>query len=152
MFTKENVISVRFTNNEYTTIEIIHTIKEDEKAHIFVFEYDKDCDEMKQLDKIGWDLERITEETTNYKRAASRSWNNTINAAATEMNKTNIQVDNVVNHILEFNEDEDTIFKSKLAIMELDIVKKSKATKIKQEVRKAKTLIDIIVNLKKFMK
>ena len=152
MFTKENVISVRFTNNEYTTIEIIHTIKEDEKAHIFVFEYDKDCDEMKQLDKIGWDLERITEETTNYKRAASRDWNNIINAAAAEMNKTNIPVDNVVNYILEFNEDEDIIFKSKLAIMELDIVKESKATKVKQEIRKAKTLIDVIVNLKKFMK
>jgi len=152
MFTKENVISARFTNNEYTTIEIIHTIKEDEKAHIFVFEYDKDCDEMKQLDKIGWDLERITEETTNYKKAANRDWNNIINAAAAEMNKTNIPVDNVVNHILEFNEDEDIIFKSKLAIMELDIVKESKATKVKQEIRKAKTLIDVIVNLKKFMK
>ena len=152
MFTKENVITARFINNEHTTIEVVHTIKDDEKAHAYILEYDKDSTDFQALEKAGWDLERITEETAEYKREASRLYNEEINAAAAEMNKTNVPINNIVNHILEFNEDEDIIFKSKLVIMELDIVKESKETKTKQEIRKAKTLIDVIVNLKKFMK
>mgnify|MGYP001595182485 FL=1 len=152
MFTKENVITARFINNEHTTIEVVHTIKDDEKAHAYILEYDKDSTDFQALEKAGWDLERITEETAGYKREASRLYNEEINAAAAEMNKTNVPINNIVNHILEFNEDEDIIFKSKLVIMELDIVKESKETKTKQEIRKAKTLIDVIVNLKKFMK
>ena len=54
--------------------------------------------------------------------------------------------------IIDKNEDEDTIFKAKLAIMELDAVKKSKATKLKQEIRKAKTLIEVVSYLQKVMK
>jgi len=150
MFTKKNIISVRFINDEYTTIEV--TWSDEKVARIYILEYDKDSEDFQALEKAGWDLERITEETMIYKKESSRVFLEVVNAAAAEINKTNNSIDNIVNHILEFNEDEDTIFKSKLAIMELDIVKKSKATKIKQEVRKAKTLIDIIVNLKKFMK
>jgi len=152
MFTKENVISARLINEEHTTIEVVHTIKGDDKAHSYILEYDKDSQDFQALEKAGWDLERITEETVAYKRDASRVFLEVVNVAAAEMNKTNNPVDNVVNHILEFNEDEDIIFRSKLAVMELDIVKESKATKAKQEIRKAKTLIDVIINLKKFMK
>ena len=152
MFTKENVITAKFINEEHTTIEVLYTIESDEKARAYILEYDKDSEDFKDLEKAGWDLERITEETVVYKQEASRLYNEEINAAAAEMNKTNIPVNNVVNHILEFNEDEDMIFKSKLAIMELDIVKKSKATKVKQEIRKAKTLLEVISNMYKIMK
>ena len=164
MFTKKNVITARFINDEHTTIEVVHTIKSDEKAHAYIFEYDKDCDEMKQLDKIGWDLERIQEETAGYKREASRLHDESVAAAAQQWLEANppeevvierienIKVDDIIGSIVSKNEDEDTIFKAKLAVMELDDVKKSKDTKVKQEIRKANTLIEVVSKLEKFMK
>ena len=64
----------------------------------------------------------------------------------------NIKVDDIIGSIISKNKDEDTIFRSKLAVMELDDVKKSKDTKAKQEIRKANTLIEVIGQLKNFMK
>jgi len=166
MFTKENVISSRFINEEHTTIEVVHTIEDDEKAHAFILEYDKDSQDFQALEKAGWDLERVTEETVGYKREASRIHNESIQAAAMEWLKENppdviietiqeienIKVVDIVNSILELNEDEDTIEDVVEPFLISDIVKNSKETNIKQEIRKAKTLIDVIVNLKKFMK
>ena len=168
MFTKENVISSRFINNEHTTIEVVHTIEDDEKAHAFILEYDKDSKDFQALEKAGWDLERVTEETVGYKREYSRMHNESIEAAAMEWLKENpqltetkietetvvenIKVNDIIGSIISKNEDEDTIFRSKLAVMELDIVKESKATKAKQEIRKANTLIEVIGQLKNFMK
>jgi hypothetical protein len=164
MFTKENVISARLINEEHTTIEVVHTIKGDDKAHSYILEYDKDSQDFQALEKAGWDLERITEETVEYKRETSRIYNESIETAAQQWLEENppeevvierienIKVDDIIGSIISKNKDEDIIFRSKLAVMELDIVKESKATKVKQEIRKAKTLIDVIVNLKKFMK
>ena len=156
MFTKENVITARFINDEHTTIEVVHTIKDDEKAHAYILEYDKDSTDFQALEKASWNLERITEETAGYKREASRLYNEEINAAAREMNKTNkpilIANDEIINKVLELNKDEDTLFKAKLAIMELDDIKKSNDTKLKQEIRKAKTLIEVVSYLQKVMK
>lgn len=156
MFTKKNVITARFINEGHTTIEVLHTIKGDEKAHAYILEYDKDSTDYKALEKAGWDLERIQEETAGYKRAASLQYNKAVEAVAMEMNKTNkpalIANDEIINKVLELNKDEDTIFKAKLAIMELDDVKKSKDTKLKQEIRKAKTLIEVVSYLQKVMK
>ena len=156
MFTKKNVVSARFINDEHTTIEVLHTIDSDDNLRPYILEYDKDCLNIQALAKDGWDLENITEETIAYKKEASRLYNEEINAAATEMNKTNkpilIANDEVMNKVLELNKDEDTLFKAKLAIMELDDVKKSNDTKLKQEIRKAKTLIEVVSYLQKVMK
>ena len=153
MFTKANVISAKFINEEHTTIEVLHTSKDDKNVRPYVLEYDKDSADFKALAKAGWDLEAVTDATAEYKREASSMWNNAINEAAVEMNKTNKPVtianDEVMNKVLELNEDEDTLFKAKLTIMELDIVKKSKKTKSKQEIRKAKSLIEVISILNK---
>ena len=156
MFTKKNVVSARFINDEHTTIEVLHTIDNDDNLRPYILEYDKDCLNIQALAKAGWDLENITEETIAYKKEASRLYNEEINAAATEMNKTNkpilIANDEVMNKVLELNKDEDTLFKAKLAIMELDDIKKSNDTKLKQEIRKAKTLIEVVSYLQKVMK
>ena len=153
MFTKANVITARFINEEHTTIEVLHTIKGDDKARPYILEYDKDSEDFQALAKAGWDLEAVTEETMAYKKEASSMWNNAINEAAAEMNKTNKPVtianDEVMNKVLELNEDEDTLFKAKLTIMELDIVKKSKKTKVKSDIRKAKSLIEVIAEINK---
>ena len=161
MFTKENVISSRFINNEHTTIEVVHTIEDDEKAHAYILEYDKDSQDFQALEKAGWDLERVTEETVGYKREASRIHGESIAAAAQEWLKENppeevvverienIKVDDIIGTIISKNEDEDTLFKAKLAIMELDSVKGSKATKVKQDIRKAKSLIELISHMNK---
>jgi len=161
MFTKKNVITARFINDEHTTIEVLHTIKGDEKAHAYILEYDKDSTDYQDLEKAGWDLERIQEETAGYKRAASLQHDTAVAAAAQEWLKENpARVEEIVNapitdiigSIIDKNEDEDTIFKAKLAVMELDDVKKSKDTKLKQEIRKAKTLIEVVSYLQKVMK
>ena len=152
MFTKKNVITARFINDSHTTVEVVHTIEGDDKAHAYFFEYDKDCDEMKQLDKAGWDLEIITDETMAYKKEASRVYNEVINAAAAEMNKTNeasILSSDIIEMIIANNEDEDVLFKAKLSVMELDMVKESKSTKAKQDIRKAKSLIELISEMNK---
>ena len=152
MFTKKNVITARFINDSHTTVEVVHTIKGDDKAHAYFFEYNKDCDEMKQLDKAGWDLEIITDETMAYKKEASRVYNEVINAAAAEMNKTNeasILSSDIIEMIIANNEDEDVLFKAKLSVMELDMVKESKSTKAKQDIRKAKSLIELISEMNK---
>ena len=161
MFTKKNVITARFINDGHTTIEVLHTIKGDEKAHAYILEYDKDSTDYQDLEKAGWDLERIQEETAGYKRAASLQHDTAVAAAAQEWLKENpARVEEIVNapitdiigSIIDRNEDEDTIFKAKLAVMELDDVKKSKDTKLKQEIRKAKTLIEVVSYLQKVMK
>jgi len=161
MFTKKNVITARFINDGHTTIEVLHTIKGDEKAHAYILEYDKDSADYQDLEKAGWDLERIQEETAGYKRAASLQHDTAVAAAAqqwlkenptTVENIVNVPVTDIIGSIIDKNEDEDTVFKAKLAIMELDAVKKSKATKLKQEIRKAKTLIEVVSYLQKVMK
>jgi len=161
MFTKKNGITARFINDSHTTIEVLHTIKGDEKAHAYILEYDKDSTDYQDLEKAGWDLERIQEETAGYKRAASLQHDTAVAAAAQEWLKENpARVEEIVNapitdiigSIIDKNEDEDTIFKAKLAVMELDDVKKSKDTKLKQEIRKAKTLIEVVSYLQKVMK
>ena len=161
MFTKKNVITARFINEGHTTIEVLHTIKGDEKAHAYILEYDKDSADYKDLEKAGWDLERIQEETAGYKRAASLQHDTAVAAAAQEWLKenptrveeiVNVPVTDIIGSIIDKNKDEDTIFKSKLAVMELDDVKKSKDTKLKQEIRKANTLIEVVSKLEKFMK
>lgn len=156
MFTKKNVITARFINDGHTTIEVLHTIKGDEKAHAYILEYDKDSADYQDLEKAGWDLERIQEETAGYKRAASLQHDTAVAAAAQQWLKENpndqVTDIDIIGSIIDKNEDEDTIFKAKLAIMELDAVKKSKATKLKQEIRKAKTLIEVVSYLQKVMK
>jgi hypothetical protein len=161
MFTKENVISAKLINEEHTTIEVVHTIEGDDKAHSYILEYDKDSQDFQALEKAGWDLERVTEETVGYKRDANRMHNKSIEAAAQEWLKenptrveeiVNVPVTDIIGSIISNNEDEDTIFRAKLAVMELDDVKESKDTKVKQEIRKANTLIEVVSKLEKFMK
>ena len=151
MFTKANVISAKFINEEHTTIEVLHTIKGDDKARPYILEYDKDSEDFQALAKAGWDLEAVTDATAEYKREASSMWNNAINEAAVEMNLTNTNnvSTNIIETIMANNEDEDTLFKAKLTIMELDIVKKSKDTKVKSNIRKAKSLIEVIAEINK---
>ena len=158
MFTKKNVITARFINDSHTTVEVVHTIKGDDKAHAYFFEYDKDCDEMKQLDKAGWNLEILTDETIAYKREASRVHDESVESAAMEWLKQNptevfvekpIQVTDIIGTIIANNENEDMLFKAKLSVMELDMVKESKDTKIKSDIRKAKSLIELISHMNK---
>ena len=52
MFTKQNVITARFIDNEHTTIEVVHTIESDEKAHAYILEYDKDSEDFKSLENV----------------------------------------------------------------------------------------------------
>jgi hypothetical protein len=161
MFTKKNVITARFINDSHTTVEVVHTIKGDDKAHAYFFEYDKDCDEMKQLDKAGWNLEILTDETIAYKREASRVHDESLHNAAMKFlhenppeevvieRIENIKVDDIIGSIISKNEDEDMLFRAKLAVMELPAAKASKKTKVKQDIRKAKSLIELISNISK---
>mgnify|MGYP000418314583 CR=1 FL=1 len=61
----------------------------------------------------------------------------------------NIKVDDIIGTITANNENEDMLFKAKLSVMELDMVKESKDTKIKSDIRKAKSLIELISEMNK---
>jgi hypothetical protein len=164
MFTKENVISAKLINEEHTTIEVVHTIEGDDKVHSYILEYDKDSQDFKALEKAGWDLERVTEETVAYKRDTSRMHNESIQTAAQQWLEANpppppeevvierienIKVDDIIGALMSKNEDEDSLFRAKLAVMELPAAKASKSTKVKQDIRKAKSLIELISNISK---
>jgi|TARA_R110000803_G_scaffold210176_2_gene281342 hypothetical protein len=161
MFTKENVISAKLINEEHTTIEVVHTIEGDDKVHSYILEYDKDSQDFKALEKAGWDLERVTEETVAYKRDTSRIYDESIHTAAMKFlhenppeevvieRIENIKVDDIIGSIISKNEDEDMLFRAKLAVMELPAAKASKKTKVKQDIRKAKSLIELISNISK---
>ena len=161
MFTKENVISAKFINEEHTTIEVLHTSKDDKNVRPYVLEYDKDSADFKALAKAGWDLERVTEETVAYKRDTSRIYDESIHTAAMKFlhenppeevvieRIENIKVDDIIGSIISKNEDEDMLFRAKLAVMELPAAKASKKTKVKQDIRKAKSLIELISNISK---
>ena len=66
MFTKENVISAKLINEEHTTIEVVHTIEGDDKAHSYILEYDKDSQDFQALEKAGYtslsDVKKLSEE------------------------------------------------------------------------------------------
>jgi hypothetical protein len=161
MFTKENVISARLINEEHTTIEVVHTIEGDDKAHSYILEYDKDSQDFQALEKAGWDLERVTEETVGYKRNTSRIYDESVHTAAMKYlhenppeevvieRIENIQVEDIIGSIISKNKDEDALFRAKLAVMELDSAKASKKTKVKSDIRKAKSLIEVITNMNK---
>ena len=158
MFTKENVITARFINEEHTTIEVLHTIKGDDKARPYILEYDKDSEDFQALAKAGWDLEAVTDATAEYKRDTSRIYDESIHTAAMKYLKENpteviveknVVVTDIIGTIMANNEDEDMLFKAKLAAMELDIVKASKDTKVKSDIRKAKSLIEVIAKINK---
>ena len=158
MFTKKNVSIAKFIDEEHTTIEVLYTIDSDDNLRPYILEYDKDSQDFQALEKAGWDLERITEETVGYKKEASRLHDESVAAAAQqwlEANPTAVFVDtpipvtDIIGTIISKNEDEDGLFKAKLAVMELDSVKGSKATKVKQDIRKAKSLIELISHMNK---
>ena len=159
MFTKKNVITAKFINEEHTVIEVLTNIKD--TVHSYALEYDKDSADFKALEKAGWDLERVTEETVAYKRDTSRIYDESIAAAAQQWLEANppeevvierienIKVDDIIGALMSKNEDEDSLFRAKLAVMELPAAKASKSTKVKQDIRKAKSLIELISNISK---
>ena len=158
MIFKDNVIEARFINNEHTTIEVLYTPTEGDEIHSYVLEYDKDSEVFQSLESSGWDLELIIDETVSYKREASRLHNEMIKEAAAEYIKENppeqiynhvevienIKIVNIIDVLISNNEDEDTLFRAKLAVLELPEAKASINKKVKQDVRKAKSLIELI--------
>jgi len=151
MFTKENVLKAKFINDDHTLIEVIHTSEGDKKAHVYVLEHDKDSEDFQALEKAGWDLDTIMEETFFYrKKSASIFKEFALQSAkdsgliyqegATEKTKV---WPNFVNTL--FGEaDDESLFALKLALFEVDAISGSENAAAKSRLRKSKTKFDVL--------
>ena len=121
--------------------------------------YREDCThpEIRHLvDEKGWTKERIQTQTNLEIRRASEEWqlhNKEFLDGAKEQireeykealkeieRQTNF--DNVIDYVLNNNSDEE-LFRCKLSALSLDKVKKSKAKTLKNNIRNAKTMIEV---------
>ncbi len=129
--------SIRFINREQTTIEVLYE-REDGVVYPHIFEVDDP-----EFDELGMDIETIETDTRAYNRASFKEHKRFFDQQVAEAVLLETNVSNSVEYILNSNADTDAVFKAKISAMETDVIKSSDDRQLKQELRKAKTLIDV---------
>jgi hypothetical protein len=144
MIFKGNVIEAKYINPAYDTIEILWS--SDGVIHPYTIDI-SDEESMEVLLGDGWDLERILDSTAEYKRNSSVSIDNIVDArvkeiVAIEMNSSREAfVNNFHDEVLNNNSNVDTLFKFKLSLFEMPVVKEGDK-KFKKRLRTAKSIIE----------
>ena len=166
MFTKENVITAYYYNDDYSDIEVLYSIGD--KIHSAVIEADPNQSDYKDLAAAGYDTDKLAEGTEKYKREQSASFNNLIQdqvnflleeaqgelkiqlqaiesdivVGKQDLKRLALSVDSdLYDTLLDSNGDKDNLFKFKLWALELEFIKSSgKATK--SRIRKAKSVFE----------
>jgi len=156
----DKIHSARFTNETYDTIEIVYD--EDGILVPMYIEVDFEHPDFIDLEKAGWDLERIQEFTKSYNKEQSQAYKNIIKwhaadevakvkdkfaARQKDMIEAEIPTSELLKVILESNDNEEVIFKTKLAIFEIDEIKNSKDRNLKMSIRKCKSMLELISQL-----
>lgn len=145
-------VTARFINNERTTVEI--EWQNDAKESVMEIT-EADGDDLVWVDLLTHtSLEDIHENTVNHNRAQRKIFETLVMKIANEEGlvesilKGDIEeveeAQSIISSVMDMNEDEDILFRSKLEVMELPIVKSSINKKTKQDIRKAKSLIELI--------
>ena len=149
MFTKENVITARFIDEDRKNIEIL--LKDGDITRPYIIEADEDNSDYQKLLKII-SLDDLHEQTHNINKAESEAFKEFAlgiakeggliqqeeNLAKTKMYPT------LVEAIFNRDEDEDDLFALKLALFEVEEIRESKNTKLKTKLRKAKSKIEVL--------
>lgn len=158
------VIRCRFTNEANTMIEVMYNRK-GKNIPYYVSVDESDPKFVALLDE-DWDLERIADETVEFNRTQNRAVNDIIGYYVREgkkelkadyeklidkqleqRNGPTVEKTDLLSVIFDNNDDEELLFKIKLAIFELPDVKKTKNRSKKLKIRKAKTILAAVAAL-----
>ncbi len=159
------IIYARFTNPQHDTIEVLY---EDEGVSrpYYVPALDNKHDDVKYLAANGWDFEAILGATGDYqqgeKKALLRIYKSLaaeeVNRLETEMKEKieklkqqELEKSSIITAIVSNNDDDEAVFRAKLAVFELPKVKASKDKKLKGAIRKANTLLELISLTSKYI-
>lgn len=162
------IIRSRFTNELNDTIEIL--FEHNGQAHPYYIAVDPTHPNFKALEAEGWDIERIQKETVEFNRAQSRAYNQLIdsqlenhkkdlrkefekelNRRIGEFREAEVVKSQLFKTVIDSNEDEEIIFKIKLAIFDLPKMKALKDREGKMRLRKAKTVIKTLAIFEELM-
>lgn len=167
VFTGKQILHAVFTNNANDTIEVVYNHKEDgetpEYISVWVPATDPTNTELIGLKQEGWSFERIQRETHNYlekqkqarearmyKMVEEKVEETKLKIAQMYEQRYNEMIDagpvvttNILQAVIELNNDEDILFKTKLAVFDLPQVKDLKDRASKQKIRTAKSLMEL---------
>ena len=123
----------------------VSTLWEDKDKNIVeeVIQADPNQWQWKELMKLTT-MEDILKETAEWKRGQSKAFNQLVEKRAYELAHKLVPESSsgsFTTEIIELNKDADTLFKTKLNLMELESVKNSTAA-FKKKLRKAKSLLE----------
>lgn len=170
-FKDKQIHSAFFTNEANDTIEVMYNQGSEESPEFistFVPATDASNYMLRDLQSMGWDFEKIAITTVQRKRFEAALWNSVVKRHASEQIKAAKQeyqtkIDEVaasavvgsgdiLSAVLKYNEDTDSLFRSKLAVFELDEIKQLKDRTLKQRIRTAKTFLQLFAVLNEVIK
>lgn len=158
------ISTVRFTNEEHDTIEVVYdqSINDTPDFVTHYLEVDFSHPDFLSLEESGWDLERIQKFTISYNQQQGEAWREIVKFHAAEdvkgikedfnnkienMKEEVVKSSAIIKAVISNNDDEETVFKAKLEIFELDAVKSLKDRNKKMSIRKSKSLLELLSNL-----
>jgi biotin carboxylase len=150
----KKIIEAYFLNKEHTTVEIIYT--EDGKNYSHVIEVDNNHPDFQDLIN-EYPLERI-EKTTIIKHKQARIETKELarqfsGEYVEELKREIIEIKNQYGwkNLLKYidDDDQDELFKLKLEIFEIDIIKSSNDLDTLNEIRNARTFMKVLQEFKK---
>lgn len=163
-FTGKKIIEAFFTNEAHDTIEVVYNDAPDDAEPYYVRVYlpgtDPDNYDVKNLFAEGYSYERVQEETIIRKQAEANNFRNIYKAyAAAEVERIKDEyqkkyenmistgpaiTSNIFQYIMDNNTDEEILFRTKLAVFEIPEIKKISDRSVKQKIRTAKSLLQLL--------
>ena len=147
MITKKDFVSARYIDNERKNIEILLKNDNDE-VNPYIIEHDEESTDFKSLVKIIT-VDELHESTVNHNRVQRTAFEDVVKGIAEAEGLTfkNLKQDElfdiIIDTIIEEANPED-LFKFKLKIFDIQSVKECKSREVKAEIRKAKTIAEVI--------
>lgn len=139
MFTKENVVTARYSNNA-DLVKVEWKDEDDVVREYSLFE-DNNDPAWKSLIESGWTKAKIDEATVEYKSEASKDFQNFARRLFRENDDVEFKtiLDNLFSDTVDGNRDTQNLFTLKLFLFELNEVKRSTNREAKVALRKAKS-------------
>ena len=159
--------TARFTNVEHDTIEVLWEGEDGKLRPHYIPSNDLNNPDYLVIAEKGFDIEAITEITAIEQRAASVELRNMFKSlAADEVQRMKEQTeaelekirssnnlsyksdgataDSIIEILIENNTNEDALFRNKLALFEIPVIKDSTDKMLKTNIRKATSLMELI--------
>tara|TARA_B100001175_G_C19449258_1_gene610428 strand:- start:841 stop:1305 length:465 start_codon:yes stop_codon:yes gene_type:complete len=154
MFNTDNFVSARFTNNARNLVEVLYT--HDDEIHPFMLDInDKDNPDIIRLFEI-YSMDELHESTYQFVQDQQKGFEQAVMSIAERDGLVSKLAgddwETILNMLFTDIENEDHLFALKLALFEMDVIKKSKAKKKKTDLRKAKTKIEVLKVAFQFIK